>query len=102
MATCPYSLSVRCYLSRCECNHTVPSIETLEKWAHALGVPLYQVFFEANDQQEPESLKLPKVAVAKLSGKDASLLTRLGGFVSKMADRDKKLLVGFAHKLATR
>jgi transcriptional regulator with XRE-family HTH domain len=31
---------LRCYLSRVECGHTVPSIETLEKWARALEVPL--------------------------------------------------------------
>jgi transcriptional regulator with XRE-family HTH domain len=34
---------LRCYLSRVECGHTVPSIETLEKWARALEVPLYQI-----------------------------------------------------------
>lgn len=29
-----------CYVSRVENGHTVPGIETLEKWAHALQVPL--------------------------------------------------------------
>ncbi len=31
---------VRPYISRVENGHTVPSIETLEKWARALGMPL--------------------------------------------------------------
>ena len=31
---------LRCYVSRVENGHTVPSIETLEKMARALGVPL--------------------------------------------------------------
>ena len=33
---------VRPYISRVENGHTVPSIETLQKWAAALGMQLYQ------------------------------------------------------------
>jgi transcriptional regulator with XRE-family HTH domain len=35
---------LRCYISRVENGHTVPFIETLEKLARALEVPLYQLF----------------------------------------------------------
>ena len=35
---------LRCYISRVENGHTVPSIETLEKLARALEVPMYQLF----------------------------------------------------------
>jgi transcriptional regulator with XRE-family HTH domain len=35
---------LRCYISRVENGHTVPSIETLEKLARAMEVPLYQIF----------------------------------------------------------
>jgi len=34
---------LRCYISRVENGHTVPAIETLEKLARALEVPLYQL-----------------------------------------------------------
>jgi transcriptional regulator with XRE-family HTH domain len=34
----------RCYVSRVENGHTVPAIETLEKWARALDVHLAQLF----------------------------------------------------------
>ncbi len=37
---------LRCYVSRVENGHTVPAIETLEKWARALGIPMYQLFYE--------------------------------------------------------
>jgi transcriptional regulator with XRE-family HTH domain len=37
---------LRVYISRVENNHTVPSLETLEKFAHALQTPLYQLFYE--------------------------------------------------------
>ena len=40
---------MRSYISRVERGHTVPSIETLERFAAALGVPLYQLFYEGED-----------------------------------------------------
>ena len=35
---------LRCYMSRVENNRTVPSVDTLEKLARALEVPMYQLF----------------------------------------------------------
>jgi transcriptional regulator with XRE-family HTH domain len=35
---------LRVYISRVENEHTVPAIETLEKLARALELPLYQLF----------------------------------------------------------
>jgi transcriptional regulator with XRE-family HTH domain len=37
---------LRCYISRVENGHTAPAIETLEKLARALEVPLYQLFYD--------------------------------------------------------
>jgi transcriptional regulator with XRE-family HTH domain len=37
---------IRCYTSRVENGHTVPSIETLAKYAQALEIPLYQIFYD--------------------------------------------------------
>jgi transcriptional regulator with XRE-family HTH domain len=54
---------LRCYISRVENGHTVPAIETLEKIARALEVPLYQVFY---DGEEPP--KLPTLLKQKPSG----------------------------------
>jgi transcriptional regulator with XRE-family HTH domain len=34
---------LRCYISRVENGHTVPAVETLEKFARALEVPMYQL-----------------------------------------------------------
>ena len=44
---------LRCYISRVENGHTVPAVETLEKFARALEVPLYQLFY---DGEEPPSM----------------------------------------------
>lgn len=42
---------LRCYISRTENNHLVPSLESLEKFAQALEVPLYLFFYEGEDTQ---------------------------------------------------
>jgi transcriptional regulator with XRE-family HTH domain len=49
---------LRCYISRVENGHTVPAVETLEKFAHALEVPMYQLFCE--DEESPKLPDLPK------------------------------------------
>ncbi len=41
---------LRCFTSRVENGHTVPSLQTLEKYAGALEVPLYMLF---HDGAEP-------------------------------------------------
>ncbi len=46
------------YISRVENGHTVPSLETLEKLARALEVPLYQLFYEG--ERPPELPHLEK------------------------------------------
>jgi transcriptional regulator with XRE-family HTH domain len=40
---------LRCYISRVENGHTVPSIETLERLGGALEIPLYQLFYEGDE-----------------------------------------------------
>src|ERR1700745_1227959 len=47
---------LRCYISRVECGHTVPAVETLEKFARALEVPIYQLFYEGEEPPKPPNL----------------------------------------------
>ena len=54
---------LRCYVSRVENGHTVPSLETLEKFARALDVQLYQLMYDGDDP--PAS---PKPVAASLKG----------------------------------
>ena len=49
---------VRPYISRIENNHTVPAIETLEKMARALEIPMYQLFYDGDEP--PKLANLPK------------------------------------------
>ena len=40
---------LRCYISRVENGHTVPSLETLERLAASLELPLYHLFYEGDE-----------------------------------------------------
>src|SRR5437870_9942675 len=68
---------LRCYLSRVENGHTVPSVETLEKIARALEIPLYKIFYEGDDA--PKLLKFPERRDPEwgLEGKEATYLYKL-------------------------
>ncbi len=94
---------LRCYISRVENGHTVPAIETLEKLAQALEIPLYQLFY---DGEEPPKLpdllkrKAPGDIVWGSSGKQAMYLHKLRKCLSKAQDTDRKLLLAVAQKMA--
>jgi len=90
---------LRCYVSRVENGHTVPSIETLEKWTRALNVPLYQVFFESKGSSAPEPTKTEK-GLWGSDGKDAHYLHQLRRRLSRTRERDRQLLLHVARKLA--
>lgn len=90
---------LRCYLSRVENGHTVPSIETLEKICQALEVPLYQLFYEGDDVPSPPKMarKIPAWGAA---GKDARLLNRFRELLSRTGEHDRQLLLHMARKMA--
>src|SRR6266481_3124806 len=71
----------RCYVSRVENGHTVPSIETLEKLARALEVPMYQLFYDGEAPPEIPSLPLGMPAADRdewgSSGEPAKFFQRL-------------------------
>ena len=96
---------LRCYISRVENGHTVPAIETLEKFARALEVPMYQLFY---DGEHPP--KLPNLPKRKLGadiewgnkGKDARLLAKFCRLFSRMKADDLGLVLFMAQKMAKR
>jgi transcriptional regulator with XRE-family HTH domain len=96
---------LRCYISRVENGHTVPAIETLEKMARALEIPMYQLFYEG---EEPP--KLPILSTRKSSeenawgssGKDARFLSKLRRLLGKSDEQHRKLILLMAQKTALR
>ena len=96
---------LRCYISRVEHGHTVPAVETLEKFARALEVPMDQFFY---DGEEPPKLpNLPKRKTANdilwgSKGKDARLLTQFCRLFSRMDEGDLGMVLFMAQKMARR
>lgn len=53
---------LRCYVSRVENGHTIPSLGTVENWAGALGVEVYQIFYQGD---QPQAAKAASVEAFK-------------------------------------
>jgi transcriptional regulator with XRE-family HTH domain len=93
---------LRCYVSRVENGHTVPAIDTLEKFARALEVPMYQLLYEGEGIPkipQPMKRKVTREVLWGSSGKEASMLTKFRRLFSKMEDEDRRLLLYIAQKM---
>jgi transcriptional regulator with XRE-family HTH domain len=92
---------LRCYISRVENGHTVPAIETLEKMAHAMEVPMYALFY---DGEQPPKIKTDlreESGFGKTPAEDRTL-TRFRRLLARTSPQDQKLLFNMASKMATR
>jgi transcriptional regulator with XRE-family HTH domain len=98
---------LRCYVSRVENGHTIPSVETLEKFAAALGVPMYQLFYEGDKPPEAVHFPLPpsleeQARQEGASGLDARFLIKMKNLIGKITEADRDVLLTLARKLAFR
>lgn len=93
---------LRCYTSRVENGHTVPSVETLEKYARALEIPMYRLFYEGD--KPPEKLLGPAFRETSrawgASGKEREELRAFAKALSRLNDRQRKLLFATAALMA--
>ena len=88
---------LRCYVSRVENGHTVPSIETLEKMARALEVPMYHLMYDGDKPPQARNEKGQNEWGSR--GKDARFLHKICGCLSRMCEGDRDLLLGFAERV---
>jgi transcriptional regulator with XRE-family HTH domain len=96
---------LRCYVSRVENGHTVPSVDTLEKFARALEVPMYQLFYEGEQPPQLPNLLKRKTTDDILwgnSGEDARLLAKFCRLFGRMKNEEFVLILFLAQKLALR
>jgi transcriptional regulator with XRE-family HTH domain len=91
------------YISRVENGYTVPSIETLEKKARALDVPLYQLFYE-HPGSPPSFLKVKRSNITEwgTKGRDARFLSELWSLLGRIDEPHRRLLVFVAQEMAKR
>jgi transcriptional regulator with XRE-family HTH domain len=91
---------LRCYISRVENNHTVPAVDTLEKLARALEVPMYQLFYSGSASAEVRRLKLEDDDDWGTTGRDRAYILQLARALSQMTPADRNLLLAVARKVS--
>jgi len=83
---------LRCYLSRVENGHTVPSLDTLQKIAASLDLELSQFFAEQKVGKDMSSLHLDE--------NEIRFLTQVQKYSSRLSENDRKLLLAMVRKFA--
>lgn len=81
---------LRCYLSRVENGHTVPSLDTLSKIAAALDLPISQFF--------AEDALTPQMTTQKISDDELKFLNQIRRYSNNLNDSDRKLLLTMVKK----
>lgn len=94
---------LRCYISRVENSRTVPSLDSLEKLARALEVPMYELLYDGEEPPKPDiprrwerGAEVPWGS----SGKDERTLHKFRSLLSRARTRDLWLLMLMAKKMA--
>jgi transcriptional regulator with XRE-family HTH domain len=83
---------LRCYVSRVENGHTIPSLDTLRKWAAALEVEMYQLFFEGEGKPRAASQK----GTSALGSEERNLVESF----TRLDKKDRSFLISLARKMA--
>ena len=84
---------LRCYLSRVENGHTIPSLDTLAKIAGAMELPLAQFFADSGHDNGARNLP-------QLSEDEIRFLTQIRRYSSSLNDSDRKLVLAMVKKMA--
>ena len=82
---------LRCYLSRVENGHTVPSLDTLAKIASALDLPLSQFFSDEVVREVPG---------LSLNEDEIRFLTQIQRYSAHLGESDRRLLLAMVRKFA--
>ena len=89
----------RSYISRVENGHIIPSAKTLQRFARALDMPLYQLLYEG--EKPPKLLKTQAQEIDDWAsrGKGRRTFLKLQNALQKMSESDRALLVYMAAKM---
>jgi transcriptional regulator with XRE-family HTH domain len=97
---------LRCYISRVENGHTVPSLETLERLAAALEIPLHQLFYEGDGEPALPNLSkrqsTEELVLDAEQEKELRFFEKVQRLLAKIDEKDRQLLLYMAQKLASR
>lgn len=87
---------LRCYLSRVENGHTVPSLETLAKIAEAMDIGLADFFPGAETSQDRETRRI----LGELSEEEVKFLADIKRYSTSLSEGDKQLVMAMIRKMA--
>src|SRR5260370_24969839 len=89
---------LRCYISSVEHSHTVPSVDTLDRIARALNVPLHSLFCDGAEAR----LRMPRLLrkANPRSEDDRRFLRLLRKNVRHLSDQHRSLLLFLARTMA--
>ena len=87
-------------ISRVENNHTVPAVDTLEKLAGALEVPMYQLFHAGEASPNVRRSQLEDHDDWGMTGRDRVYVSQLAKALSQMTSGDRNLLFAVARKVS--
>jgi len=90
---------LRCYLSRVENGHTIPSLDTLAKIANAMELPLAQFFADANAPHAGNGAPA-KPAAPQLSEDEVRFLAQIRKYSPSLNESDRKLVIAMVKKMA--
>ena len=93
---------LRCYISRVENGHTVPAVETLEKLARALEVPMYLLFYDGDEPPKLPALPRTETSKWELSPRGGAYLAALRRSLARMEVQERNLLLFVAKRMADR
>jgi transcriptional regulator with XRE-family HTH domain len=85
---------LRCYLSRVENGHTIPSLDTLAKIATAMELPLSQFFSDSSHTNGSKGLP-------QLSEDEVRFLSQIRRYSTSLNDSDRKLVLAMVKKMAS-
>jgi transcriptional regulator with XRE-family HTH domain len=98
---------LRCYISRIENGHTIPSLETLQRFAAALDVPLYRLFYMGDGEFSAPQL-IQQKSLDELAeqpgkvGEEARFMLQFKTVLAQLGEPDRDVVLTLARKLATR
>jgi hypothetical protein len=90
-----------CSVATVENGHTVPSVETLEKFARALELPLYHLMFDGDrPPAPPKSIKGSTENSLESSRSGSLLMKKMVGLLAKMDQEDRNLILFLAGRVS--
>ena len=88
---------LRCYLSRVENGHTVPSLETLAKIAESMNIGLADFFPGTETPRDRETERM----LGELSEDEVRFLSEIRRCSTTLCEGDKRLVLGMIRKMAS-